>query len=341
MMRMLPAMVMLMACSAATTSATGTSQTTGMTTATPELSLRTYDGTLEDARDRILGSLSASKDTEAWGQPSNEATNVFRKVGRRLANGNLDVADLLDPHGYEARMIEPNRVVVVWESVPSSHGGALMVGLDERRAVAVESPHSQYDSLTGLEGFDAFVALNARAWLVNTAHRCANAAPSECDGSTSACDGSSAPYRESDSAHNTTSLYQALHEGLLDGDGDVISVQLHGFAHDGVEPHAYVSDGTTDSADANGLSRQLAEMLSASIASGSAASCNNPEDPHRLCGTTNTQGRHANGTADACSTSSSGATGRFLHIEQSKALRGTDGAVHRGLLIEALDALLP
>ena len=53
--------------------------------------------------------------------------------------------------------------------------------------------------------------------------------------------------------------------------------------------------------------------------------CNDDGTGHAatyLCGTTNVQGRHLNGTADACSAPALSATERFVHIEQSRAVRG-------------------
>ena len=323
-----------------TTGGTGLLYSTTSATA-PAAPLPTYDGSLEDARDHILGELSVGRDSEAWNPPSDDAIANFVKVGRRLAQGDQDVADLLTPHGYEALLIPSAQTVVVWEVSASAYSGALLVGLGQRRHVVFEAPHSQFDSLTGEQAFDAFVELQGRAWLVNTAHRCANAASTTCDGTSSACDGSSVPYRASDSAHNTQSLFQALHEGLLKGDDALVAVQLHGFSHDGSEPHAYVSDGTEDDAGPNWLSNAVADALSARISGASAASCNDAAASHRLCGTSNTQGRDANDVNDSCNTSTSSATGRFLHVEQSKALRDTEGANHRGLLFDALDAALP
>jgi hypothetical protein len=171
---------------------------------------------------------------------------------------------------------------------------------------------------------------------VSTAHRCANGAPTECSGSSSVCTGVSEAYRESDAAHNTAAGFQAFHEGLLDADPELLAVQLHGFAHSAGEPEVYVSDGTDDVATAT-LSNALAAELDGVLAEG-AASCNLAADAGivRLCGTTNTQGRHANGSIDACATAPGGALGRFLHVEQAGVLRDPGSPV-----LDALDAVLP
>ena len=53
---------------------------------------------------------------------------------------------------------------------------------------------------------------------------------------------------------------------------------------------------------------------------GTVVSCNLPADDafeyRKLCGTTNVQGRHVNGDANACRTSVDQGTGRFIHMEQ-------------------------
>ena len=41
----------------------------------------------------------------------------------------------------------------------------------------------------------------------------------------------------------------------------------------------------------------------------------------RLCGTTNVQGRHLNGSAEPCVDAADAASGRFVHLEQSQSLR--------------------
>ncbi len=41
----------------------------------------------------------------------------------------------------------------------------------------------------------------------------------------------------------------------------------------------------------------------------------------RLCGTTNVQGRHLNGASQPCTEAAASASGRFIHLEQSAAVR--------------------
>ena len=338
--------------SSGTMTSTGTTGgTTGGTTSgststgtTSTVTLPAWTGTLDAAYDHIVGPLSTGRDSEAYTPAGSALIGDFERVGQRLAVGNIDVLGLLQPHGYEALMawdaINARDVVLVWEAAATHHRGALMVGLGTARSVILESPHAQYDSDTDEEGFEFFVSLEARAWLTATTHRCANSAASGCSGTTSACTSNTA-YAESDQAHTVDAAFQALHTGLTDGDSALIVAQLHGFSHSPGEPMVYVSNGTTT--DATGtLSNALADELDTLLAEGG-ASCNLASDSSisRLCGTHNAQGRQLNGSASACDTAASSASGRFLHIEQARDLRDNTGAIHRGLMTDALDAVLP
>ena len=315
---------------------------------TPSVELPEWDGTLEEARDRILEDLFVGRDTDAFAVTDPADFTVFSEIAARLLAGDLDVQGLAAQVGYEAVLARDTYndrdVVIVWEPAPLQHSGALMVALDDQaRPVVIESPHSLFDGMTGYEGFDFFVSLRAQAWMANTAHRCANAENSPCAGSSTVCGEGTEPYRVSDVAHATATAFQAWHEGLLDSDPALIAVQNHGFGHDDGEPESYVSNGSAQPAGPDELSNRLAAELDAVLPVG-AASCNRVEDEAiaRFCATTNTQGRHANGADDGCSDTPSSTTGRFLHVEQSWELRNNGtGDVHRGLIRDALDAVLP
>jgi len=57
-----------------------------------------------------------------------------------------------------------------------------------------------------------------------------------------------------------------------------------------------------------------------------------------LCGTTNVQGRAANGVASdrVCTDGATGASGRFLHLELSRDLRLAGEAFEPALIVESL-----
>lgn len=351
--RVLAILVLLSACNGrATSRLPGDSQPTAglpstgapTTGATPDLPR--WNGTLEDAATRILGPLSAGRDTEAFTTTDGQIFADFEVLAGRLAEGSLDVGALAAAHGYEAGIVRDETndrdVVVVWEPEPLAHRGALLVALGPARPVVIESPHTQFDGRTGEEGLEWFVELEARAWIVSTAHRCANAAFSPCAGTSTVCGNGTEPYHESDAAHFTESAFQAWHQGLVDADPSLVVLQNHGFAHTDPEPEAYLSLGSAQPEGPDALSNRLAAALDAVLPNG-AASCQDPADADivRFCASTNTQGRYLNGSPAPCDTFPTGMSNRFLHIEQSWALRNHEGDVHMGLLLDALKDLLP
>lgn len=206
---------------------------------------------------------------------------------------------------------------------PMGVGHARIVVRPEGAPLILEAPHPFYDTDTLDEALVIFEALGARALIVSGTHRCASDVPSGCDGSTAAC-GATAPYVESDMAHATDAFFQSAHETLARLFPDDVIVSVHGFADDG----ASVSDGTNDPVAADAPSARLARALSARF--DGVTSCNDGAGVptvERLCGTTNVQGRHLNGAADACTDAAPRASGRFVHLEQSRLLRGDPATV--------------
>lgn len=319
---------------------TGSGSTTGVS------DLPRWNGTLAQAAERILGDLSVGRDSEGFRAGDATLMADFRDLAGRLGSGSGDITVLAAAHGYEAGIVRDEvndrDVVVVWEPEGVTHRGALVVALGPARPVVVESPHAQFDGRTGEQGVEWFVDLQARAWIVSTAHRCANAAFSPCDGTSTVCGNGTEPYHESDAAHFELSAFQAWHEGLTDGDTELIALQNHGFAHTDPEPDSYLSIGSAQPSGPDALSTRLAEELDKVLPNG-AASCQDPADAAiaRFCASTNTQGRHLNGSASPCDTVPDAMSNRFLHIEQSWDLRNHDGDVNQSLMLEALKTILP
>ncbi len=185
------------------------------------------------------------------------------------------------------------------------------------RSVIIEAPHPLHDADTLPESVVLFTSLGARALVVSGAHRCANAAAG-CEGTSTAC-GDPPGYRESDPAHATGSIFHRAHVALADVFfGDTV-VSVHGMDDDGVS----VSDGTTDPVDADApVSRVAAALVAADITEVTAcnAGAGVPVN-ERSCGTANVQGRQLNGSPDACTTSASSSSKRFVHLEQSPDVR--------------------
>ncbi|MGQ9592857.1 MAG: hypothetical protein ACUVYA_21465, partial [Planctomycetota bacterium] len=155
--------------------------------------------------------------------------------------------------------------------------------------------------------------------------------PSPCRGRAEACGGG--PHRISDAAHATNTFFQAAHAAAYALEPRPLALSIHG--HSSEVPDIVVSDGTDRPGPPEAPANRLrAALLRRGV---SAGSCNFEGDRgFRLCGITNVQGRLWNGSRDPCGLAPPGASGLFLHIEQSRAVRKDSRA-----LIEALIEVLP
>jgi hypothetical protein len=235
--------------------------------------------------------------------------------------------------GYDLCAVGP---VVIWTSDTSGLGRAVVaLRIGDTSGLVLEAPHGMFDLGTRDQAVELFLNLSARGVITAGTHRCANSAASACDGRTSVCSGESAPYPESDMAHNLETTFHAAHVALAESFPDAVFVSLHGSSLPGVS----VSNGTTGPVDADDPAPALAAAFSAELPGEEVTSCN--EFPgaleagvgieQRLCGTTNVQGRHLNGSPDACGTAATDASGRFIHLEQSRDVRNDIGAVRATL----------
>jgi hypothetical protein len=204
----------------------------------------------------------------------------------------------------------------------------------DARKVIVEVPHTVFDYYTLEQGVAAFRELGARALLVSGSHRCASSKVSSCDGASDVC-GGSGPFRESDAAHATETIFQRAHELLADRFRDDVVLSLHGMD---AKQGAILSDGTTIETSSTAVVSRLAGELGELYPEHPITVCSGLAGPmsEELCGTTNVQGRHLNGSEDACREGATRSSGRFLHLEQSTRLRREPAP-----LIEALRRVIP
>jgi hypothetical protein len=147
----------------------------------------------------------------------------------------LDFTDI--PFNREAYLVlkEDEPVTVGW-------GTYVLRTKDVQVEVVVEVPHPIADDRTALEGVEIFRQIHGRALLVAGTHRCANQDYSPCTGKTMAC-GSLEPFRSSDVAHASQTMFQAAHEALVGCGGSRLALQLHG--NDlAACPDLFVSNGT-------------------------------------------------------------------------------------------------
>ena len=226
--------------------------------------------------------------------------------------------------------------LVRWRPTDAAVGRATIVWRSSAaRGLIVGAPHPQYETNTLDEARLLFEQVSARALIVSGTHRCANTEATSCSGTTAVC-GASGPYRESDMAHVVGSAFQAAHEVLIAAFATDWVVSLHGMAGAG----ASLSNGTTGAIAAGAPVARLAAALAQQFPSDAITTCNDYAGAtvdHRLCGTTNVQGRAVNGSADVCtSAAAANASERFVHLEQSPDVR-----VARQRVVEAFATVVP
>ncbi len=212
-----------------------------------------------------------------------------------------------------------DRSLLVWRPTDATGQARIAWRTDATRSLILEAPHPFFDTDTLAEASALFDRLGARVLIASGTHRCASAAPG-CEGSSSAC-GDPSGFRRSDAAHNVIATYHRAHARFADRFASDVVVGVHGFADVG----ASVSDGTTDPVTLDAPVARLARALVDAGITG-VTSCNSGagvDVDARMCGTTDAQGRHVNGSADACGASAAAASGRFVHLEQSRDVRAS------------------
>ena len=223
----------------------------------------------------------------------------------------------------------------VWllqERPPVERGwGAVAVNPAAARNLVVEVPHPVFDLDTHTQGADLFRETGARVLLLAGTARCANEAPSPCDGQSGVC-GAFGPYRVSDMAHVTDAPFQAAHEVLTDRYPEATVLNLHGNGNSSCET-VFLSDGVANetSAAVEDLRQALQDR---GVGAGHPGTSTCP-----LEGTTNVQGRHTNGSTVPCTEPATSSAGTFIHVEQRRGFRGSPERYRA--LIEALKEVVP
>lgn len=184
----------------------------------------------------------------------------------------------------------------VWiarEEEPRGSGIFVFGRGSSRMPVMVQVPHSFADLHTLPLGLTLFDTLDARALLVNTAHR-HRGCPAEAVG----C--------QSDAAHAERSYFQAVHRGVLSAHPDALTVAIHGFAEKPDDPLVILSSAGTP-VDLNEIQKQLDLALAGLHPT---PVLRFPDQVDRLGGLTGAQAKHVRRNA-----------GRMLHLELSRGLR--------------------
>jgi hypothetical protein len=213
--------------------------------------------------------------------------------------------------------------VVASEGTAAGRDPTVVINLNPRQDVVLESPHVPFETGTAEQAVVLLRDLGGRAAILAGAHRCASRSFTACSGSTAVC-GTREGYRDSDAGHNTKTLFHAAHLALSELWPGSIVVSLHGMKEDaeGMKTSAIVSSGIrADDPDGQLPATRFRIFLGQFLKEpGTIVSCNFPSDLafsyRKLCGFTNVQGRHVNGGQNACLDSVDRGTGRFIHLEQ-------------------------
>jgi hypothetical protein len=212
-------------------------------------------------------------------------------------------------------------LVVVLRPHVTGQGHAVVAWRAEgAKPLIVEAPHAFHDVDTELEATEMFLALGARALVVSGIYRCASLAAGPCDGYTTACTGVPSPYTISDAAHNSDMLFQAAHVALAESFAQDFVTSLHGMPDPGIS----VSNGTQMSPAAGSFQVRLFGELTAAFPAEQITACQDISGSvanKRWCGSENVQGRHVNGAPDVCAANATVTSNRFVHVEQSRAVR--------------------
>jgi hypothetical protein len=279
-----------------------------------------------------------------YSPPAKDELQAFEAgITTLLLGQHESAASLLGKAGLEAVVLSETggqKLLLVREPAASTARGWGLYVFDvspSRPDLVIEVPHTRFDEMTEDQGAEVFVALGPAALMVAGTHRCASTVASPCDGTTRACSSSSTdePHTVSDAAHFTDGPFHAAHRAVTAQLPEAVAIQLHGFARAAGEPHAVVSDGTTLSAPSTSLSNRLAAALAKEL--GLAVESCNQSHTMDLCGSTNVQGRLSNGSPAPCTVAASAASGRFVHLEQSKEIRGAQ----RAEVLAALKSVFP
>ncbi len=268
--------------------------------------------------------LGPQADSDSYAAPDESTVRHVRRALERMLAGDAERAfhDALIGGYWLCRGTEDEEGLVLGVPAIPNSGHAVFVWRADpnARRLIVEAPHPRYDLFTERQGLELFKAVRARALIIATTHRCASSLESGCDGSTGICGHGEGP-TESDMAHSLGSVFNGLHRFFADAFPDDLVVSLHGMGKGGIS----ISDGTTLPTTDGAVVARFASALRVVFPDEHITTCNaypGAKVDQRLCGTTNVQGRFVNGILlDACTDTATKSAGRFLHVEQSLAVR--------------------
>jgi chitodextrinase len=298
------------------------SNTANVTTNSSQLQIAS--GNIEDYVSNIIDN-APSSGGDNYAAPTTTQLETSSEVVNAILTDDVDEAVLKSGEiGYQITeftdtSLSPNKIFYIIEkkSQSSNFWGTYIFNKNpDRGDLIIMAPHSKYDTNTGKEAVYCFKNSLARAVFINGTHRCNSEDLSSCSGSTSAC-GTSEPFRISDMAHTTTSMFQGVTKTVFNSITSSVFIQLHGFSKQASDPFVIMSNGTRETPSTD-YATLIKDALLVEDNSLTFKLAHIDTDWTRLIGFTNTQGRFINNSSDACNEYATSTTGRFIHIEQEK-----------------------
>lgn len=300
------------------------SNTISVTTLQDDSTLQIESGDIETYIGNVINSVPGSSGNN-YNAPLTSQLNTWDAIVTSIIQDNINDAVMSAGEvGYQITeftdtTLSPNQIFYILEKKSSSSnywGTYVFSKTPVKDNLVLMAPHIKNDTNTGKQALYCFKNNVARVLMINGTHRCNNSETSSCSGTTSTC-GSNDPYRISDLAHTVTSAYQKTTENLLSSVSNSVFVQLHGFGQDAGDPYVILSNGTTQTPSTD-YATLLKNALLVEDNTLTFKIAHIDRDWTRLRGFNNTQGRLINNSTNACSSSATTTTGRFIHVEQER-----------------------
>lgn len=258
-----------------------------------------------------------------YGAPDSFQLITWENTLNQLLSGDYSSAsDSANTIGYSLNhftdtTFSPNREYYILERNDTNYWGTYVLYPNYCRSVVIESPHPKKDANTGHQGIHVFRETQSFFYCVSGTHRCNSTNYSSCSGTTTGCSTTSEPFKSSDSAHNTNSIFQKTTEVLFLNYPNTHFIQLHGFAKLSTDPYVILSNGTQETPSPDFLGTFKVKLQEADL-SLTFKVAHLDLSWTRLRGFSNTQGRLINSSTDACNANATVTNGRFFHVEQEK-----------------------
>jgi hypothetical protein len=285
-------------------------------------------GDLTSHIDSIIGAMPTTYGGGDYLQPNSASRALWREiVDHILAEEYADAHTKALTKNYQVVLYSDtadsdSTVHIVLERTPEStsrYWGTFVFNTSPLRSdLVIESVHPRYDMNTGYQSIRIYQHTEARAFCVSGTHRCNGLSASPCDGTSTICTGSSDPYRYSDHAHVVLATIHITTEAMLDNNPELLVIQPHGFGQEAGDPDLIISNGTRFSPTGTDYAVAISDAIQVIDPSLTTKVGHVDLDWTRLLGTTNTQGRLLNGSADPCEDAATTATGQFVHVEQAR-----------------------